>query len=167
MRGRLGMTLGLALAGLAAWVAPGGAADPGTPRDGTRVEMVDRFCGRNARCKVTTKREIAKGRTVQGVIVVLGESLLDRNWSNSDRAYDAMQRALTFAFDFMSSEELAAGQTEFAGHRAEALREVLGDAAVICDIRGAFPSKYICLKRRLVSFEPGWPQVSAADSAAP
>jgi len=126
-------------------------------RDGTRLEMVERFCGRNAKCKALTRAEIAKGRTVQGVIVAMGEVLLDRSWANSDRAYDAMTRALLFTYDFMSPQELAAGQSDYSGNRAESLRAILGDSAWVCDIRGAFPSKYHCLHRRLVSFEPGWP----------
>jgi hypothetical protein len=121
---------------------------------------------RNSRCKHVCKTEIAKGRTVQGVIVALGESLLDRSWANSDRAYDAMTRALTFVYDFMARAELEAGQTEFSGRRLEALREILGDSASVCDLRGAFPSKYHCLKRRLAALEPGWPQISSADGHA-
>jgi hypothetical protein len=151
----------------AAWGAwPGSAPAQDTPRDATRVEMVERFCGRNARCKSVTKAEIARGRTVQGVIVVMGETLLDRNWSNSDRAYDAMTRALLFTHDFMSPAEMRAGQTDYSGERAEVLRGILGDAAWICDIRGAFPSKYHCLKRRLVSFEPGWPPLPGESQGA-
>lgn len=161
--------LGLpAWVGLAAFAVCGLAAmsiaqEPG--RDGTRVEMVERFCGRSAKCKKATRSEIARGRTVQGVIMAMGESLLDRNWANSDRAYDAMTRALLFTYDFMSAAELGAGQIEYSGAQAEALRTILGDAAWVCEVRGAFPSKYHCLKRRLASFEPGWPPLSAADAS--
>lgn len=146
--------------GLAAVLAcgePWKALGQDTPRDGTRLEMVERFCGRNEKCKAACKKEIAQGRTVQGVIVELGQSLLDMNWANSDRAYDGMTRALMFSHDFMSKAELGVGQTEFQGQKAEALRLILGDAAWVCEVRGAFPSKYICLKRRLLAFEPGWP----------
>jgi hypothetical protein len=137
-----------------------------SPRDGTRREMADRFCGRSDPCKRAAHAEIARGRTVQGIIVVMGEALRDHNWANADRAYDAMTRALLFAHDFMSRAELEAGQTEFRGERAESLRAILGDAAWICEVRGAFPSRYICLKRRLVSFEPGWPSFRGDSRAA-
>jgi hypothetical protein len=149
-------------AGCAVWIAlPPPAAAQDTPRDGTRLEMVERFCGRSEDCKALAKAELAKGRTVQGVILAMGEAILNRNWDNEDHAYDVMTRALLFTFDFMAPQELAEGQTKFTGDRAESLRAILGDAAWICDIRGAFPSRYICLYRRLASFEPGW---SADDS---
>jgi hypothetical protein len=117
--------------------------------------MAERFCGRDARCRAAAAQAVARGRTVQGVIVAMGESLYQDSVENAERAYEVMSRSLVFAHDFLSDAELAAGQSAYPGTDTAALREILARCSWVCEVnRFNWLSRYRCLRHRVAAFEP-------------
>lgn len=125
-----------------------------TPRDATRMDVGVRYCFHDEPCLKAVRQDVVTGRPIQWVIYSLGVAHYADSPANAERAYDAVTRALTFAYDFLSEAELGAGQTRYAGNQAEALRDTLGRYATVCENRTNWLSKYLCIKRRVFPLLP-------------
>jgi hypothetical protein len=128
------------------------AGDDG--RDGTQRELGERFCGKSVSCRNNVMRVISQGKTVQEIILSLGDAIYEDNPQNAERAYDAMTRSLRYAQDFLSDDEMAAGQTIYVGGEVETLRAIFLKYASFCELRNNWLAKYQCVHKRISAFLP-------------
>lgn len=136
---------------LLAW-APAVWAQDG--RGASRLEVGERFCFRNAACLTAVRRDVAENRPIQWVIYTLSQAHYADDPNNAELAYDAAIRALVFANDFLLDAELQAGQTDYSGGNAAALRQIFARYSVACDNKRHWIARHHCLVRALFPLLP-------------
>jgi hypothetical protein len=125
----------------------GASAAGAQERDATRLEVGERYCFADEACLAAVRRDVAEDRPIQWVIFTLGQVHYDGSPENAERAYDAAVRAMTYANDFLSDAEFRAGQKEYGGGNAAALRQILDRYTVACENKRWWMMKHRCLMR--------------------